>query len=800
MVPDAHIEIKKLVRTSDSVGAAAVAVRRLVHAVAEWEPGASLDVTFATHDGRRVLVLAQYGTAQPGWEADVRWAVGGIAVLGAKSEDVPDGDTPDWSSVYELRPTRELRPDITGMAGEVASEAAAAPGGTETVVWEASHRFRTVTPWPTPQGDDLRDTAALLSEHPGLMARFRIAPATELEIDMLGATLDRTWTGSDGDLHGYVGRPVRMRALIASQDGEVPARFRALARRWATHLSIVRVPEAEAREAWDGPADSLAGHTVPEGVARSLLRLPAAGNAAFSGFETELPALSSHPLDPVPPKPERPVRLGTATTVAGRTVEATIDARDLLRHGFIEGGSGAGKSTLISVLVRELTQLGYGVTFLDPHGTTIDAILDELPEAGHESVRVVRHEDADRPVPLDILTGDAEEVERAVEAFSEFIQMMYDPRREGIVGPRWKRWFGLLAKAAHQALGEEASLVAVADIGSDTQRVEKLAKAIMAVDLVTAKSLLDEIVKNRSNEAAEVLAWTVSKLQPMFATRHMRAILGTGRDAVDVGACMDDGTTLLVDLASPMLGTQASRVLGALWILKHQMALGRRRHIDRPHVIVVDEAHLFQFGALPSLLAEARKFGVGVVVATQFLGQLETALAESLEANAGSMFTFRTGLPYALRSSTRLAGWPVDELVRLPDLTAAVSLSRSGTATEPFLLSVDHHGRMERRGERGTPTTDERRDAVVERSSRELWEPFASLHPSTPESLDQRLTEVAQTRSARPRPGSPPPRPSADPAAPSFLDEWLAKRKQAQEAQEAQRREQGEAPDEKDES
>ena len=266
-------------------------------------------------------------------------------------------------------------------------------------------RFRLATPWPNPLYDDLQEMAELLSEHPNLLVRFRVAPADPLEINMLGDALNATWPGNARELHGYLGRPIRLRTLVASTNGPVPARFKALARRWGSSLSVVPLTPPDAPEAWDGPAKSLAGHAVPESVALSLLRVPAAGNHPFPGMETRHPHATAHPLDPVPPKPAIPIRLGRARTVTGRSVDASVGIHDLVRHALVEGQSGAGKSTLIAALVREITRQGFGCTLLDPHGTTVNAILGELPE-GSERTYVIRHEDTERPIPLDIITGD----------------------------------------------------------------------------------------------------------------------------------------------------------------------------------------------------------------------------------------------------------------------------------------------------------------------------------------------------------------------------------------------------------
>ncbi|WP_185975800.1 type IV secretory system conjugative DNA transfer family protein [Tessaracoccus rhinocerotis] len=758
------IEITELLRSPDAGMTAMLSVRRLVHAVAEWSPDVGLDVTFASHDNHRVLLFAKYGGEQPGWDSDLAWALEHSAAVGPTRAEVPPGDSPDWGSVVEVRPTRAVKPSISGFMVPPSTDDDDDPLGPDRVdPFLRRQLTRLRTPWPMSMNDSLHSTAELLARHPELMIRFRLSAATAAETDMLATTMLRTWTGDDGELFPYLGTPIRLRALLASTTGDVPARARALARRWAVGLTVAPVPPDEAPSAWDGEVDSLYGRTEPEGVALSLLRLPATGNRPFPGMRTRHPKTKLRPLDPVPPAPPTPIRLGKAVTVTDDEVDVAVDVQDLRRHLYVEGQSGSGKSTLIAALVHELIAKGYGCTFLDPHGTTIDLILRELPaDAG--SNFLVRHQDAEH-IPLDILTGTVEETEVVVDDFAEMVQNMYDRGNTGIVGPRWRRWFSLLAQATRAVMGDAASLVAVTEIGSDVALVKNLAEAVRPLDRMLHQTLMTEIVNNRSQEAGDMQAWCVSKLNPVIQSRYMRAILGTGYDAVDVTELMDDGRSLLVDLATPTLGTQSSRLLGALWLLKHQMAMGRRR-TDRPHVIIVDEAHLFQYGSLPKLLAEGRKFGIGVVVATQHLSQLREDLQDSLESNAGSFISLGTGLKDAQRASLRLDGWPVEELVRLPSLTGAATLSRDGTRTEPFSLRVDHHDVIAALGIRDSKVSQQVALDMDSFSRRRLREPYQT-HPI----YDAARINAFLSSAARP---SSTPRPTG--ANSSFIQDWLAKR------------------------
>lgn len=264
-----------------------------------------------------------------------------------------------------------------------------------------------------------------------------------------------------------------------------------------------------------------------------------------------------------------------------------------------------------------------------------------------------------------------------------------------------------------------ASLVHIATILSDPGRIQSLSKALRTTNPDLSNRLASEVGQLSSSEAANVTSWVVSKFAPFTSSRVLRAILGTGLDAVDIDAVMEHGRGLLIDLGGPTLGTMQAQVLGAIWLLKHWLAMGRRPDVTRPHVIIVDEAHLFTYGALPQLLAESRKFGIGLVLATQSIDQLPTPLERAIEANVGTYVSLRLGTASALRASARFGDWPVDQFVRLPDLTAIASMNRGGRPTDPFTLELDHYSRSRRLGRINPPELIEK---VNSRSRHWLWE------------------------------------------------------------------------------
>lgn len=709
---------------------AATAERALLRTIGEWPAGAGIDMVARSTTGSRVEVdVVALGDVPAEWQADVALALGGIGTVAATA-----------------RPRRPLEPSIVAELVRDRADVRAAPEGSVTA-----------PSWPRGEREGATPLLEALREIDGGFVRMLVAAAGPLERSML----DDDLFGPGGTpaeiaaIEAYRGTPVLARAFIgiagcARGVGAGFAPLRAAVRSWGIGL---RLADAEGPRFDEAASVNVRGAVRPEGWGLALLRLPASGRAPILAMPTSPRPVPDRPIDVagVPRRSVASIDLGTARVAGAGTTRVRVAVDDLLRHAFVEGRSGAGKTTLLSRMAVELAAQGVGFTLLEHHGSGVDEVLRALPDEQSGRVRVVRHGDLLVPAPLNLLAEpDPDAREQAVSEFVELVQSMFDPRGEGIVGPRWRRWFGLLVDGVCAWFGPRATLLHVLAVASDLSRVNALAARLASTEPELSHRLRSEIGMLRGEEAVNVTSWALSKFQPLVGQRAMREIVGRAEDCVDVVQVMDDAVPLLVDLAGPTLGTASARTLGALWLLKHLVALGRRRD-RRPHILLVDEAHLYTFGALPTLLAEARKFGVGVIVATQSFDSLTPAMQVAVEANVGSTFSFRLGLHAAPRSSIRLAGWPVDELVRLPDRSTATSLSRAGVQQDPFLL------RVARSGGRGQGSHDrvEAADARNAQLLREMssapaptdQEVVRALHPSE-DSSPRRADRVLDRRRA----------------------------------------------------
>lgn len=625
-------------------------------------------------------------------------------------------------------------------------------------------------PWPMATnrpGDDV--VRALGEQGEGTAIRWVLGAVSDEDCAPITDVVAKTWSRlSQDELLAYVGTPVRMSMYVSTPGPHVPARIRTVLRAGRRELDIDPVgmfEEASVGAAWESVRpDSV----IPAGCAQAMLLAPAASAEPLMGVATADQPTQVHPLMEDLREPAVPIRLGSAKAVTGPARDVRLDSSDLLRHLQILGQTGTGKSTLLAALMEEIAASGAGCVLLDPHGTTVDRVLAEASSESAKRMLVTRFGDLDRPVPVNPLgASDEADFERAVGTFLELLYEIFDPTRMGIIGPRFERWFALIARAARALLGNRANLAAMQAIAVDVDSMKLAASRIQGREPEVARSILTEFCTS-TTDRGETIGWTNAKFQRLLGSPHLRGILQTGADALDFAQRLHERSIVLVDLAMPTLGVAQARTVGTMVLEQLWTATLRRPDRNRPFFVLADEAHLFAHGPLPRILAEGRKFGLGAVIATQHQSQLSRELLGSLTANSASLVAFRSALQDASDLAARLGGWSITELTRLPKLQAAASLSVDGVPTTAFTLKVDHNERLAQRS----------RNAFVEeverRSNELLVKPFRGGPALDPRTLRARVpADPALPSASLPL---APAHSSRTPTQPDFIDRWLDER------------------------
>ena len=391
----------------------------------------------------------------------------------------------------------------------------------------------------------------------GGILRITIGPATEGEQDACRKNVLRTYDTSNVSVKDYIGRPVRMRVLLRIP-GEPTVRLRTVLSEAVPGVKlrfIGKMGDRAAADMWENP--TLGSAVLPDYAARILALEPEIYEPVI-GIELSEEEMKKIPAGHKNARDKRAVVIGKANDTTGCRRNITIGELDLRRHYQIVGQTGTGKSTLLATMILSAVKQGHGLTFFDPHGSTIDVVLRTIPEEYAHKIRVVRIGDADNPVPLNIWDSDDPiREERNISDLCELFGDLFNPPGEVFVGPRYERWLSTFAKASIAFLGRRASLESIAVISQSQDNMLKVSKAIFGRYPELVETIKQEYGLDKSSDFHNTLSWYLCKFQRLTSVEQLRKTLGAGANALDFQNSIDTDCVTLIDLASPEIGTHA---------------------------------------------------------------------------------------------------------------------------------------------------------------------------------------------------------------------------------------------------
>ena len=321
-----------------------------------------------------------------------------------------------------------------------------------------------------------------------------------------------------------------------------------------------------------------------------------------------------------------------------------ISDEDRRRHIYIIGKTGTGKSQLMSDMILQDIRDGKGVCFIDPHDT-IDQILELIPPERAEDVIYFDPSDTARPMGLNMLEAKTEEQQHFVTtSIIGLMYKLYDPHKTGIIGPRFEH---SIRNAMLTVMSEEGNtFVEVVRCLTDAKFVQELLPKIK--DPVVKRYWTDQIAQTADFHKSEVLDYIVSKFGRFVTNKMMRNIIGQSKSSFNFREAMDEGKILLINLAKGKIGEENSNFLGLVLVPKILIAAMSRQDVPeeqrRDFYLYVDEFQNFATPDFAQILSEARKYRLNLIVANQFIGQIEDEVKDAVFGNVGSLITFRVGV------------------------------------------------------------------------------------------------------------------------------------------------------------
>jgi hypothetical protein len=376
----------------------------------------------------------------------------------------------------------------------------------------------------------------------------------------------------------------------------------------------------------------------------------------------------------------------------GEKKEVKIKNEDRFRHFYVIGQTGTGKSSILQVMIRQDLKNGNGLCIVDPHGQLIEDIMPFIPRERADDVIYFNPADLERPIGINLLEAETDE-ERELVAL-DAMNIMIKLFNEEVFGPRIQDYFrnGCLTLMEDPEGGALTDIVRLfTDDSYQKLKVEKVKNPIV-------KSFWEhQMAKTGAREKQEMIPYFASKFGQFVTNTMMRNIIGQTKSSFDFAKAMNEKKILLMNLSKGTTGEINSKLLGLIIVQKLQMAALRRQGQTKEErqdfFLYIDEFQNYITESIETILSEARKYRLGLIMAHQYIKQLEgedgkSKVKDAVFGNVGTMMAYKIGAQDAEYMAKEMA--PVfsdQDLINLDKFKAVMKLSIDTQPSKPFSVT-----------------------------------------------------------------------------------------------------------------
>jgi len=382
--------------------------------------------------------------------------------------------------------------------------------------------------------------------------------------------------------------------------------------------------------------------------------------------------------------PER-VTYFAATDSRGKYIPFGIKAKDRDRHMYVIGKTGMGKSTLLENMAIQDLRNGEGLAFIDPHGGTVDRLLEYIPEERIRDVVYFAPFDLEHPIAFNVMEDVGYDkrhlvVSGLMATFKKIWQDAWSARMEYILTNT------LLALLEYP----DATLLGVNRMYTDKEYRQKVVENVK--DPVVKDFWTKEFANYGDRYTQEATPAIQNKVGQFTGNPLIRNIIGQPKSSFDIRTMMDKQKILIINLSKGLVGETNMRLLGSMLTTRIFLAAMSRANLSAgdlaqlPHFyFYVDEFQNFANETFAEILSEARKYKLNLVIAHQYIEQMEEEVRDAVFGNVGTTVAFRVG-PFdaEVLETIFMPQFTKEDVVNLDRRQVYLTLMIDGVGSAPF--------------------------------------------------------------------------------------------------------------------
>ena len=375
---------------------------------------------------------------------------------------------------------------------------------------------------------------------------------------------------------------------------------------------------------------------------------------------------------------------------------------DRTRHQYIIGKSGTGKSVYIESLARQDIWNGDGLCLVDPHGDLAEWLLQYIPKERAKDVVYFDAGNEERPMGLNLYEiNSLDEADRTVNDATEIFLKMFGPE---IFGPRIQEYFKYGSLTLLEDFDDKPTLLDVTRLYTDDAYREYKTKKVTNAVVKNFREKTYNAMGDR--EKQEIIPYFSSKFVSFNTNRLIRNIIGQTHSAFDIEDIMNNQKILIINLSKGKTGELNSQLLGMIIVSKIYNAAMARARMDekdrKDFYLYVDEFQNFISGTFADILSEARKYKLCLIMAHQYIWQLEwwgwnnigqekggkSDVKAAVFGNVWTMMSFKVGAPDAeFLEKEYTPTLSAQDIIGIANYKAYIKLNVNNSTTRPFSMN-----------------------------------------------------------------------------------------------------------------